>query len=54
MCYVVNKYNPKKILLMQNQAHILSLVKKIMIKYPKFKTGDSLIILKYKNIFAKG
>ena len=39
---------------MQNQAHILSLVKKIMIKYPKFKTGDSLIILKYKNIFAKG
>ena len=39
---------------MQNQTHILILVKKLIIKDPKFKIGDIVRIWKYKNIFAKG
>ena len=38
---------------MQNQTHILILVKKLIIKDPKFKIGDIVRIWKYKNIFAK-
>ena len=38
---------------MQNQTHILVLVKKLIIKDPKFKIGDIVRIWKYKNIFAK-
>ena len=39
---------------MQNQTHILTLVKKLIIKDAKFKIGDIVRISKYKNIFAKG
>ena len=34
--------------------HILTLIKKVNDKYPKFKVGDYVRISKYKNIFAKG
>ena len=41
-------------LFIQSLVHILFLVKKIMIKDPKFKVGDHVRIWKYKNIFARG
>ena len=31
----------------------MTLVKKLMKKYPKFKIGDTVRISKYKNIFAR-
>ena len=39
---------------MENQAHILTVVKKIMKEDPEFEIGDIVRISKYKNIFAKG
>ena len=38
---------------MLKQTHILTLVKKLMKKYPTFKIGDTVRISKYKNIFAR-
>ena len=39
---------------MQNQAHILTLIKKLINNQDyKFKIGDIARISKYKNIFAK-
>ena len=34
--------------------HILTLIKKLIDKDPKFKVGDHVRISKDKNIFAKG
>ena len=34
--------------------HILTLLKKLINKDPRFKVGDHVRISKYKNIFAKG
>ena len=39
---------------MWKQIHILSLVKKLIVKIFKFKIGYIFRISKYKNIFAKG
>ena len=39
---------------MQNQTHILRLVKKIVKKILNLKLGGVVRISKYKNIFAKG
>ena len=39
---------------MLSQAHILTLVQKVIKKDPEFKVGDCVRIAKYKNIFAKG
>ena len=33
---------------------LLNILKNLIKKYPKFKVGDHVRILKYKNIFAKG
>ena len=39
---------------MLSQAHILTLVQKVIKKDPEFKVGDCVRIANYKNIFAKG
>ena len=40
--------------MMQSQAHILALIKKIIEKVLKLKAGDHVRISKYKSVFAKG
>ena len=39
---------------MLTTIHILTQIKKLMIKILKFKVGDHVRISKYKNIFAEG
>ena len=53
---IVKKYNntyPSTIK-MKHRRHILTLVKKLKKKNPKFKIGYTVRIPKHKNIFARG
>ena len=44
----------KRSLLMKSQAFMLTLVKKIIKKDPKFEVNGQVRLSKYRNIFAKG